>query len=87
MAPGKKPKAAPAKTPHVPQSREHYAALSDAELDAIWKTRAKLGISGGEELMLRSLLRERKGFKPVEVHVSMCMRCNLPADNCACLNQ
>jgi hypothetical protein len=71
----------------VPQSREYYAALSDEDLDSVWKQRVKLGITGGEELMLRSLLRERKGFKPVEVHVSMCMRCNLPADNCACLNR
>lgn len=76
----------------VPESepgnlREFYAAKTDAELDVIWKNRVKNGLSPDHEGVLRSLLRERKGFKPVERHISMCMRCNLPVDNCACLNR
>jgi hypothetical protein len=30
-----------AKKPHVPQSREYYAALSDEDLDSVWKQRVK----------------------------------------------
>ena len=68
----------------TPRDRSYYDALSDAELDEHWAQRAKLGITGGEEALLRTLVRERKGFKPVETFVSICQRCNLPADNCAC---
>jgi len=86
MTPGKKP--APKNAAVVEsKGREYYLALPDAELDAIWKKREKSGLLPSDEAILRSILRERKGFKPVEVHVSMCMRCNLPADNCACLNR
>ena len=68
----------------VTRDKAYYDALPDAELDKHWKNRAKLKISGTEELLLRHLVRERKGFKPVETFVSICQRCNLPADNCAC---
>ncbi|MBI1321359.1 MAG: hypothetical protein GC168_20740 [Candidatus Hydrogenedens sp.] len=70
--------------PATPRDRAYYDALSDAELDRHWKDRAKLKITGTEEILLRHLVRERKGFKPVETFVSICQRCNLPADNCAC---
>lgn len=70
----------------MPKTRDEYAQMPDAELDSIWKQREKLKLTEGEQAVLRSLLRERKGFKPVEVNVSMCMRCNLPVDNCACLS-
>jgi len=66
------------------RDKAYYDALSDTELDKLWKNRVKLKITGTEELLLRHLLRERKGFKPVETFVSICQRCNLPADNCAC---
>ena len=62
----------------------HYKSLSEPELDALWKNRAAHGIAGPEEALLRTVLRDRKGFKPVETFVSICQRCNLPADNCAC---
>jgi hypothetical protein len=73
-------------TPKVPalRDRAYYDTLGDAELDEIWAQRATLGIAGSEELLLRHVLRERKGFTPVERFVSICQRCNLPADNCAC---
>jgi len=66
--------------------RAYYDTLSESELDELWARRADLGLTDIEEKILRFVLRERKGFKPVEVHVSICQRCNLPADNCACLN-
>lgn len=66
--------------------REYYLALPAAELDKVWKEREKRALSESDQAIVRSILRERKGFKPVEVHVSMCMRCNLPVENCACLN-
>lgn len=69
------------------RGRAYYDALSEAELDHLWTQRAELGIEGPEEQLLRFVLRERKGFKPVERFVSICQRCNLPADNCACLNK
>ena len=69
-----------------PRDRAFFEALSEAELDDMWKNRNALGISGTEEQLLRFVLRDRKGFKPVERFVSICQRCNLPADNCACLN-
>jgi hypothetical protein len=68
------------------RGRAYYDTLSEAELDKLWANRAELGIEGAEEQLLRFVLRERKGFKPVERFVSICQRCNLPADNCACLN-
>lgn len=68
------------------KSRDYYLALPDAELDAIWKNREKNQLPAPDQAIVRAILRDRKGFKPVERHVSMCMRCNLPADNCACLN-
>jgi hypothetical protein len=68
----------------VVRDKAYYDALPDADLDKLWKNRVKLKITGTEELLLRHLLRERKGFKPVETFVSICQRCNLPADNCAC---
>lgn len=66
--------------------RAYYDTLTEAELDQIWANRVTLEFTEVEEKILRFVLRERKGFKPVEVHVSICQRCNLPADNCACLN-
>ena len=68
------------------KGRAYYDSLSESELDQLWAQRADLGIEGSEEQLLRFVLRERKGFKPVERFVSICQRCNLPADNCACLN-
>lgn len=61
-----------------------YQGLSEAELDDAWARRVELGIDDTEQRLLRHLLRERKGFKPVETFVSICQRCNLPANNCAC---
>ncbi len=66
--------------------RAYYDTLTDAQLDELWASRATLDMNPGEENHLRHVVRERKGFKPVEVHVSICQRCNLPANNCACLN-
>lgn len=87
MPPGKKPATKKPAMPMEPKGRDYYLALPDAELDTIWKNREKSGLSPSDEAVLRNILRDRKGFKPVDVHVSMCMRCNLPADNCACLNR
>ncbi len=88
MTPGKKPvsKKSTPSIPAEPRSRDYYLGLSEAELDAVWKQREKLKLSEGEQGVIRTILRDLKGFKPVEVHVSMCMRCNLPVANCACLN-
>ena len=72
------------KTNAPARDRAYYDALSDEDLYDHWAKRAKLGIQAGEEALLRTLVRERKGFKPVEPFVSVCQRCNLPADNCAC---
>lgn len=69
------------------KGRAYYDSLSEVELDQLWARRAEHGIEGAEEQLLRHVLRERKGFKPVERFVSICQRCNLPADNCACLNK
>lgn len=66
------------------RNRGFFEALSEGELDAIWAQRATLGLTESEVLLLRHLLRERKGFKPADPFVSICQRCNLPADNCAC---
>lgn len=66
------------------RSREYFVGLGETELDAIWAQRATLGLTESEVLLLRHLLRERKGFKPADPFVSICQRCNLPADNCAC---
>lgn len=85
-----KPKAAgnAKRQPAAPLKRDraYFDACTEAELDAMWADRVKLGIVGNEEICLRAVLRDKKGFKPVQVHVSICQRCNLPADNCACLN-
>jgi hypothetical protein len=64
----------------------YYNSLTEEQLDELWAERAKLGLTAPEERLLRTILRERKGFKPVDVNVSICQRCNLPANNCACLN-
>ena len=64
----------------------YYKSLTEAQLDEIWTNRGSLGLSDPEERLLRGILRDKKGFKPVEVNVSVCQRCNLPANNCACLN-
>jgi hypothetical protein len=66
--------------------RAYYDSLTDEQLDEHWAQRATLNLTDAEEGFLRHVVRERKGFKPVDVHVSICQRCNLPADNCACLN-
>jgi hypothetical protein len=67
--------------------RDHYNTLSEVELDDIWSKRDKLELSEDEQSMLKYILRNRKGFKPANPHVSMCKRCNLPVDNCACMNR
>ena len=64
----------------------YYKSLTEAQLDEIWTNRASLGLTDPEQRLLRVILRDKKGFKPVEVNVSICQRCNLPANNCACLN-
>ncbi len=64
----------------------YYKSLTEAQLDEIWSNRVSLGLTDPEQRLLRGILRDKKGFKPVEVNVSICQRCNLPADNCACLN-
>lgn len=73
--------------PTVPTTLEEFRALTEAQLNDLWKNRAAAGLDEAQERLLRHLLRERMGFKPVDVHVSICQRCNLPADNCACLNR
>lgn len=66
--------------------RDYYNTLSDTELDDIWATRSERNFSEDEINMLRYIVRDRKGFKPVQTHISMCKRCNLPVNNCACMN-
>ena len=66
--------------------RAYYDSLTEEQLDEHWARRAELDLNDAEERFLRAVVRDRKGFKPVEVHVSICQRCNLPAENCACLN-
>jgi hypothetical protein len=68
------------------ERKAHYDAMSEAELDDVWANREKLKLGEDEQNMLRYILRNRKGFKPSNPHVSMCKRCNLPVDNCACMN-
>ena len=68
-------------TPH------RFLSLSEEELETLWAERNANGLSDTDQRFLRTLLRDRKGFKPVEVHVSICQRCNLPADVCACVNR
>lgn len=68
-------------TPHP------FLSLSEAELNTLWAERNTNGLTDSEQRLLRTLIRERIGFKPVEVHVSICQRCNLPADVCACVNR
>lgn len=68
------------------QKRDYYNSLSDTELDEAWATRAQREISEDEENMLRYIVRGRKGFKAVQTNVPMCKRCNLPVNNCACMN-
>ena len=68
------------------KKRDAYNALSDAELDEAWATRAERKLSEDEENMLRYIVRGRKGFKPSNTNVPMCKRCNLPVNNCACMN-
>lgn len=66
--------------------RDYYDGLSDEALDEAWAKRDSLKLSEDEQNMLRYIVRNRKGFKPANPHISMCKRCNLPVDNCACLN-
>ena len=66
--------------------REYYNGLSDEKLDEVWGKRDALKLGADEQNMLRFIVRNRKGFKPANPHVSMCKRRNLPADNCACQN-
>lgn len=68
------------------QKRDYYNGLSDTKLDEAWATRAEGGIGEDEENMLRYIVRGRKGFKAVQSNVLMCKRCNLPVNNCACMN-
>jgi hypothetical protein len=64
----------------------HYKSLPDDELNEIWKNREAFDMGEDEQNMLKYILRNRLGFKPSNPHVSMCKRCNLPVDNCACMN-
>ena len=66
--------------------RDYYDGLSDEALDEAWAKRDSPKLSEDEQNMLRYIVRNRKGFKPANPHVSMCKRCNLPVDNCSCLN-
>lgn len=68
------------------EKRDHYNTLSDADLDAVWANREASKMGGEEQNMLRYILRNRKGFKPANPNIPMCKRCNLPVDNCACMN-
>lgn len=68
-------------------TRAGFDKLSDKDLDALWAARVEKELSESEVIVLRNAVRERKNFQPVEVFVSICQRCNLPADNCACQNQ
>lgn len=74
------------KTTKPKYTRKYFDTLSDTDLDALWKDRVEKELSESEVIVLRTAVRERKGFQPVEVFVSICQRCNLPADNCACQN-
>jgi len=71
---------------YLEKQRDHYKTLSDEELDEVWSKRDKLKLGEDEQNMLRYILRNRKGFKPADPHISMCKRCNLPVANCACMN-
>lgn len=64
----------------------HYKSLPDDELNAIWKNREASGMGEDEQNMLKYILRNRLGFKPTNPNIPMCKRCNLPVDNCACMN-
>lgn len=77
----------PKKTQSTPTyNRAYFDSLSDDQLDALWAAREEKNLTTNEITSLRTAVRERKGFKPVDVFVPMCQRCNLPVDNCACLN-
>ena len=69
------------------KKRDYYNGLSDADLDDAWASRAERKLSEDEENMLRYIVRGRKGFKAVKTNVPMCKRCNLPVNNCACMNR
>lgn len=71
---------------YLEKRRDHYNSLSEEKLDEVWSKRDELELGEDEQNMLRYILRNRKGFKPANPNVPMCKRCNLPVNNCACMN-
>ena len=72
---------------YLDDREKHFKLLTDKELDDIWATRQDSDMEDDEIFVLRSVVRDRKGIKPipdVRANMNFCPRCSLPVDNCTC---
>ena len=73
--------------PYLDERKKYFESLPDKKLDVLWATREESDMEKDEVLLLRSVVRETKGIKPisdVRANMNFCPRCSLPVDNCTC---
>lgn len=67
--------------------KKYFESLTDKELDDLWANRENFDMEKDEIFVLRSVVRERKGIKPisdVRANMTFCPTCLFPVDNCTC---
>lgn len=73
--------------PFLDSRKKHYQGLSDQELEELWFKRSKLKIEEDELLILRNVIRERKGISTApdaKNTLVVCSHCLSPKDSCTC---
>lgn len=73
--------------PYLDDREKYFKSLTDKELDNIWAAREVSDMEEDEIFVLRTVVRDRKGIKPVSdvrANMNFCPRCSFPVDNCTC---
>lgn len=70
---------------YLDEREDYYRSLPEAELDKLWSEREDVDMEDDEISLLRQIVREVKGIKPVYgISIQVCRQCGMVGDNCTC---
>lgn len=70
---------------YLEDREKYYHSLSEIELENQWNKRDEMDLEPDETALLREIVREVKGIKPVYGNsVQVCRQCGMVGENCTC---
>lgn len=72
---------------YLEDKKSYYESLTRDMLDIVWANRLNEEIKEDEILLIRNILRDKIGIKPIDdvrARTDFCPKCSLPSESCTC---